>query len=250
MLTVLLGALVATAAPTAPPSVPKTVIMTPAPKRDAVPDLTAMLAMFDTMFPPQPEPDPARLPMAHSTALARLPPGILAKSVTGSMGGLFDRVMAMREGDLPGMKPAVGGASSLTLRQSLNAKDPHFDERARLTRAAMEAEFARFSAVIEPRMRDGIARVIARRFDQRQLTDINTFFATPTGKALGSQFLGMWFEPDLMRSTVTAMPDMIRLVPGSLERIQAATAHLPKPPQPTPPAKPKRPPAKGKTPAK
>lgn len=250
MITILLGALVATAAPTAAPSAPKTVIMTPAPKRDAVPDLSAMLTMFDTLFPPQPEPDPARLPMAHSTALALLPPGAFGKAVTGTMGGLFDRVMAMREGDLPGMKPGAGAASSQTLRQSLNAKDPHFDERARLTRAAMETEFMRYSAVLEPRMRDGIARVVARRFDQRQLAEINAFFATPTGKALAGQFLGMWFEPDLMRSTVTAMPDMIRLVPGSMERIQAATAHLPKPPKPTPPARAKRPPAKGKTPAR
>ena len=95
-------------------------------------------------------------------------------------------------------------------------------------------EFMRYSAIIEPRLRDGVARAVARRFDQRQLTDINAFFATDSGRAMGSQFLGLWFDPDLMRSMMAGMPEMMRLMPGAMERIGAATAHLPKPPKPAP----------------
>jgi hypothetical protein len=46
-----------------------------------------------------------------------------------------------------------------------------------------------------------------------------------------------------MRSTMAGMPEMIQLMPGSIDRIQAATAHLPKPPKPTPPKPPRRMPA-------
>lgn len=245
MFTVLLGALVATATPTVTPP-PKTVIVTPAPKRD-VPDMATMMKMFDTFFPPQPAPDPMRLPFAHTTALALLPPGAFGKAFGDMMGGLFERVMDMRESDFPGVKAAGKVApGGQTVRQSLVAKDPYFNERARLTRAAIEAELVRYSAVLEPRLRDGLARALARRFDQRQLTDINAFFATPTGKALSSQYVGLWFDPDLMRSTIAGMPELVQLMPGSIERIQAATAHLPKPPKPEKAAPIKRVPAKRK----
>jgi hypothetical protein len=243
MVTALLGALVATATPVVTPPAPKTAIVTPAPKRD-VPDLATMMKMFDTFFPPQPAPDPARLVMAHSTALALLPQDSLGKAARDMMGGLYDRMMKIRPSDIPFPKPPTAKTSTVdrSMRESLAAKDPYFAERERLTRAAVEAEFMRVSAIMEPHLRDGIARVVARRFDQRQLADINAFFATPSGKALSSQFLGLWFDPDLMRSSISAMPEMIQLMPGSIERIQAATAHLPKP---VPPKLPKRmPPAK------
>lgn len=240
MLALMLGALVATATPTIAPT-PDQLITMPAAKRSAAPDMGAMVKMFDTIFPPQPAPDPTRLPLAHTTALALLPPDSLGKSMGGLIDGMFERVMQMRGSDFPGSKPAAKGlAPDQTLKQALAAKDPHFDERARLTRAAIMSEFARFSAILEPRLRDGVARAVARRFDQRQLTEINAFFATETGRAMGSQFLGLWFDPDLMRSMVAGMPEMIRLMPGSIERISAATAHLPKPPKPKP-AKPSRP---------
>jgi hypothetical protein len=131
-----------------------------------------------------------------------------------------------------------------TLHQSLVAKDPLFDERMRLTRAAMTKEVMTFSAIIEPGLRDGLARAVARRFDQRQLADINAFFATDSGKAMGKHFLGLWFDPELMRSMVASMPEVILAVPGAMKRVQASIAHLPKPPQDkpshTPPAKRKR----------
>jgi len=234
MLEYMLGALVATAAPSAAATVPKPVVIAPASKRGAAPDMAAVFKMFDKFFPPQPDPDPARLALARTTAAALVPPGSIGKAVGDMMGGMVDRVLDMRASDFPAAKaksPAKAASADETFHQSLVAKDPHFEERMRLTRAAVTIEFARFSAVIEPRLRDGVARAVARRFDQRQLADINAFFATDSGRALGNQFLGIWFDPDLMRSMMAAMPDMMRLMPGSMERIAAATAHLPKPPK-------------------
>jgi hypothetical protein len=239
MIEYMFGALVATAVPVVPaaPVAPKTLIVTPKPKASA-PDLGTMLRMFDTVFPPQPAPDPRRLPLAHVTALALLPPNAMGEAVGGMMDGMVDRFLKLSESDLPARAGAKAGkpADPRTFRESMIAKDPFFDERMRLTRAAAVSEFKRFSAVLEPRLRDGIARGVARRFDQRQLAEINALFATDSGAALGRHFLGLWFDPDLMRSSIAAMPELIALMPGSMQRISAATAHLPKPPKP-----PKRP---------
>ena len=244
MLAFMLGALAATAVPTVTPMAPPTVIIPAAPRRAAAPDMAAMLKMFDKFFPPQPEPEPARLALARTTSQALVPPGSVGQAVGEMMGAMVERVLDLRASDFP-VNPAKaspkGTPGDQNFHQSLLAKDPYFDERMRLTRAAVEIELSRFSSVIEPRLREGVARAVARRFDQRQLTEINAFFTTDSGKALGKHFLGLWFDPDLMRSMVAAAPDMMRLMPGSLERIVAATAHLPKPPKSAKPAPPPKP---------
>ena len=243
MFATMLGALVATAVPTvnvAPPPVIKPVIIPPAAKHRTAPDMAAMVKMFDTFFPPQPNPDPARMPLARTTVMTLLPTDSFGKAVGDMLGGMFERVLEMRESDFPAPKGKAApnkAPSNQTLHQSLVAKDPYFDERMRLTRAAVMKEFTMYSAIIEPQLREGLARSVARRFDQRQLADINAFFATESGKALGNQFLGLWFDPDLMRSMMKATPAMIAVMPGSMERITAATAHLPKPPKAAPAVK-------------
>ena len=233
----LLGALVASSTPTpaAPNRAPVTIVTS---NKAAQPDLSAMFKMFDKFFPPQPDPDPARLALARTTVLGLLPPGTFGKAMGDMLGGMFERVLEMKESDFADMaalKSAKGAKatppSNETLHQSLVAKDPYFDERMRLTRTAVEQELVGVSAIVEPKLRDRLARAVARRFDQRQLADINGFFATDSGKALGNQFLGMWFDPDLMRSMMATMPEMMIAMPGAIKRIEAATAHLPKPPK-------------------
>ncbi len=214
MFALLLGALVASSTPVtiAPPPV----IIVPGRPHHAAPDMSAMFKMFDKLFPPQPAPDPARFPLARITVQSLVPPGAMGKAMGDLMGGMFERMLEMRESDFPSakIKSAKSAPGGRTLHQSLIAKDPYFDERMRLTRAAVEKEFVTFGAIIEPRLRDGLAGAVARRFDQRQLADINAFFATNSGKALGSQYLGLWFDPDIMRSMMTAMPDMMGAMPG------------------------------------
>lgn len=243
MFAFMLGALVATSTPTVTAPPPVTVTFTPAAKGSA-PDMAAMFKMFDKFFPAQPDPDPARLMLARTTVEGLLPPGSFGKAMGDAMGGMFDRALLLKQSDFAGLSPGktakgtkANPPSDETLHQSLVAKDPKFDERMRLTRAAVEKELVTISAIVEPKLRDGLARAVARRFDQRQLADINGFFATDSGRALGRHFLGLWFDPDLMRSMMKAMPEMVVAMPGAMERIEAATAHLPKPPKAKPVAK-------------
>ena len=83
--------------------------------------------------------------------------------------------------------------------------------------------------VIDPRMRDGLARSMARTFDARQLANIDAFFATPSGHALASHYMQLWVEPDTMRSMFTAMPEMIKLMPDVMQKMKAIDAKYPKP---------------------
>jgi len=96
-------------------------------------------------------------------------------------------------------------------------------------RRVVGEELIKISAVMEPKLREGLARSVARRFDEKQLREINAFLATDSGRAFGAQTMRMWLDQDVMRSMMQSMPHMIAAMPGTMMRIEAETAHLPKP---------------------
>jgi hypothetical protein len=145
------------------------------------------------------------------------------------MHGIADRVMGMTAADL-GARPDKGkAADTMTLKQKLAKDDPAFDERMRIMEQVIGEEFAKMAAIVEPRMRDGLARSMARRFDEKQLADLNAFLATDSGKAFGSQSMAMYVDPDVMRAMIGSFPEMMKAMPDAMKRVEAATAHLPKP---------------------
>lgn len=198
------------------------------------PDFQAMLGLLDKLFPPQPDPDPARLALARTSVAAMWPDGGYSRMMTGMMGGIFDRVMKIKPSDLPpmaGIAAKPGGPSNdKSLHEQAAAKDPYFDQRVAAMRGVLSEEFGKLSTIIDPRVRDGLARAMARRFDAQQLTEINRFYATPAGHALASQSLALWVDPDMMRSMFSAMPEMMKLMPEIMQKVDAANRKFPKPP--------------------
>jgi hypothetical protein len=158
--------------------------------------------------------------------------------MVGLLGGAFDRVMLLKQSDLGplGDKTQKSGetASDVSIHDKALAKDPYFDQRVAAIRQVLNEEAAKASTVIDPRMRDGLARAMARRFDTQQLADINTFFATPTGRSFASQYIQLWIDPDMMRSLAAAMPQMMALMPEAMQKLKAANDKFPKPPEKKP----------------
>lgn len=202
------------------------------------PNFEAVMGAIDKMFPAQPEPDPARLALARTTVRAMWPDGAYANMMSGFMGNIFDGVMQMKKSDLaPLAKKADKSAKAtdnLSIHDQAAAKDPYFDQRMAAIRGLIDEEVGKMSTVIDPRMRDGLARAIARRFDGRQLADINAFFATPSGNALATQYMQLWTDPDTMRSMIGAFPEMMKLMPDAAQKLKAIDAKFPKPKATTP----------------
>jgi Uncharacterized protein conserved in bacteria (DUF2059) len=216
------------------------VVMVPTDKASLAkspPNLEAMFAIFDKLFPPQPDPDPARLALARTTVTAMWPDGAYGKMMTGFMGGIFDRVMDLKKSDFAVLDPkaklnASAGTKDLSLREQAAAKDPNFNQRMTAMREVVGEELGKVSAIIDPRIREGLARSMARRFDQKQLNDINAFYMTPSGQALASQSMQLWVDPDMMRSLFGAMPEMMKMMPDIMQKVKAVDDRFPKPPKP------------------
>ena len=192
-------------------------------------DIAKLMRMFDKVFPATPDPDPKRLALAQTTANGMLPNGTYAGLFDDVMSGMVDRVLAIKPSDL-GIKGGKAKAEpSTSLRQQLVKDDPHFEERMTIMRRVIGEELVKVSAVVEPKLREGLARSIAHRFDEKQLNEINAFLATESGRSFAGQTMRMWVDPDVMRSMMQTMPHLIAAMPGAMLRLEAETSHLPKP---------------------
>jgi hypothetical protein len=201
-----------------------------------MPDFATIMGLFDKLFPAQPDPDPARLALARTSVQAMWPDGAYGKMMNGFVGGVIDRVMDLKKSDLAGLDPKLAktdasASADLSLHDQAAADDPYFDQRMAAMRNVVGEEIGKVSAIIDPRMRDGLARSMARRFDPQQLADINAFFATPSGRALAGQYMQLWLDPDTMRSLFGTLPEMMKLMPDMMQKIEAANDKFPKPPK-------------------
>ncbi len=188
-----------------------------------------MLAVFEKLFPAQPDPLPQRLALSRVTVQGLFPDGTYAGMMDGMMDNVVDRILNLSEADF-GMKPKDGKpVSKATLREAALKDDPHFEERMRIMERVIGEEMAKISKIMEPKLREGLARSMARRFDEKQLTDINAFLATDSGRAYGKQSMAVWVDSDVMRAMVASFPEIMTAMPDAMKRLEAETAHLPKP---------------------
>jgi hypothetical protein len=55
------------------------------------------------------------------------------------------------------------------------------------------------------------------------------FFATPSGKAFAAESLAIWASPEFMSLMGQATPEIVKVMPALMAKVEAATAHLPLP---------------------
>ena len=183
--------------------------------------------------------DPQRLALAKTTVDGIWPPGTYSKMMnqmmTGTMeemmGSLLDVSGAELAKTLGADAKATGKAppSKETIREQIRKEDPYFEERMRLTNKVVGEEMGRVGAILEPKLREGLAKAVAKRFAPAQLTDINRFLATDSGRAFGADMMLLWVDPDVFKSMLSSVPELMKELPDMMKKIDAATAHLPKP---------------------
>ncbi|WP_404713653.1 DUF2059 domain-containing protein [Sphingomonas sp. MMS24-J13] len=197
----------------------------------------AVPALAQAPSAPVAAPDPARLAVARAVAGKIMPPGTYRTILQGSLNAMMSGMMSQMM-DVPvqqfaataGM-PAedakkLGGA---TTRQVMSVIDPAFDERSRLSMTAMMDGMSDVLVKMEPDIREGLAEAYATRFSAVQLAELKAFFDTPTGSSFAAQQMTLMTDPAFMRRMQGVMPAIVKAMPDVIKRVQAATAHLPKP---------------------
>ncbi|MFM5907091.1 MAG: DUF2059 domain-containing protein [Novosphingobium sp.] len=180
--------------------------------------------------------DPERLAAARITAGKLFPDGTYARMMSG-MDGLMDSVMGQvgempmadlaRMGGLP--ESELKNVSKGSLKEMMAILDPAYDKRMSASMKVMMGEMGRIMTPLEPGMREGLAQSYAKRFSAKELAELNTFFATPTGSAFASESMLLMMDPAGRNKMMEFVLALTKEMPDIIKKMQAATAGLPKP---------------------
>lgn len=188
------------------------------------------------------KPDPARLAAARPVIDKLWPLGTYRKMMDRTLDMMLDGMLAgmfdMKASDIAAMGGAEAKAAEklgdTSLRELARANDPHFDERMRISMTVMMREMGGLMTAVEPQVREAMSAAYARRFTLAQLGDIDRFFSTPTGRIYASESLMLMTDPEMMKAMQAFTPELMKAMPAIMQKVQAATAHLPPPPKPKP----------------
>lgn len=179
--------------------------------------------------------DPARLEAAKKTVQYIFPAGtyarIMDRSLQGMVKPMMDSVGKLPLSDLA----AIAGVSEkdlatkpgATLDELMAILDPAFKERTAATMPAMFKAMGSLFAEFEPVMQASLAKAYARRFDERQLADLNTFFATPTGTLYASNSMVIFTDPEVLSGMQAFVPVMMKRMPEIMKGVQSELARFP-----------------------
>ncbi|AQR74549.1 hypothetical protein [Sphingomonas sp. LM7] len=175
-------------------------------------------------------PDPARLAVAQKVVAKLVPQGIYLRIMRDA----YPQMMQAMIAEMSGISADDLGedGKGKTLEQMAAEKDPAFRERMTIMTRVMGEEMGKLMDGLEPRVRAAVGRAFARRFTLQQLTDMEVFFATPSGAAFANDYLLTFMDPEMMREMSAAAPEMMRAMPAIMERVEKETAHLPPAPKP------------------
>ncbi len=190
--------------------------------------------MFDTSdLPPI---DPARLTLAQQTTAALIPAGSIDKMVDNLYGTMFKPIMGEFGGQsdlLLSIKTGVETDQIAKLDEATKGKvadmfDPHRKERDEQINRVIKPLISEVLADMEPPMREGLAKAYARKFTGAQLTDLNSFLATPTGNLYASEWMALQADPEVMVAVIKAVPPLVTKFIDRAPEIEKDLKELPK----------------------
>lgn len=176
----------------------------------------------------------ARLPQAEGVIARMMPPGTLQQI----MGGMFDKFLG------PIMNMA-GEPGSAEIASELGIADEDFDiadadaariaaiidpawkERRTLEARAVQDAMSTMMTAMEPSMRKGMAEAYAATFTSAELTDVDRFFATPSGAAFARKSYALASDPRIMAAAMEGIPAVLAGMKDMESAAANATAKLP-----------------------
>ncbi|WP_447756506.1 DUF2059 domain-containing protein [Sphingopyxis fribergensis] len=190
--------------------------------------------MFDTSSLPPIE--PARLALAQKAMGALIPSGSLEKMMDNLYGKMFKTLMGEFGGQSDMMLSIQTGVESdkiATLDEATKGKiadmfDPHRKEREDQITKVVKPLISEVLGDMEPPMREGMSKAYARKFTAAQLTDLNSFLATPTGTVYASEWMAVQADPEVMLSIIKAIPPLVNKFVDRAPEIEKDMKDLPK----------------------
>lgn len=204
--------------------------------------MAMVTAMLSTMFEPEPltAEAEARLPAATSVASSLVPEGVYGEMMGQMMDSFLAPIfkMAGTEGGMSASDistyTGVEGEALDALTDEQRAEltgifDPVYETRERAKFDGIIAGVNTIFGVLEPGVREGLARAYASKFEESELLELQAFFATPVGAKYSSQNLLLNSDPQVIAGVMRTIPSLIEQLPTLKESFENAEAGLPEP---------------------
>lgn len=201
-------------------------------------EMDEAVAMIEKMFDTSDLPpiEPARLALAQKTMGALIPGGSLERMMDNLYGKMFKTLMGEFGGQsdlMLSIKTGVESEQIAKLDEATKGKvadmfDPHRKEREDQITRVVKPLISEVLADMEPPMREGMSKAYARKFTAAQLTDLNSFLATPTGTIYASEWMALQADPEVMLAVVKAVPPLITKFVDRAPQIEKDMKDLPK----------------------
>jgi Uncharacterized protein conserved in bacteria (DUF2059) len=197
----------------------------------------ALMEMFAKLFDTGDKTpiDPAQLALAQGTAAKLLPDGAYGKMMDQMLGQFIKPILALDSGmsamqiaSKTGVDYDVADKLTEDQRNEVVALlDPDRQARNDGMMNVLKPMLIDMGKTLEGPMRDGIARAYARKFSAGQLSEINAFFATPSGQAYAAESFAIQADPEVLSATFQALPVMMTKFMGSGPDLEAQMKALP-----------------------
>ncbi|WP_427964099.1 DUF2059 domain-containing protein [Altererythrobacter sp.] len=179
----------------------------------------------------------ARLPAAKAVVGKIFPAGTYMKMMNDTMRPVMDSVMGQVSQMPPKSLIAMAGlpqekVDSLgdgTLSELMQIMDPAYGQRQKIASGVMIDWMTRLMDQMEPSVRAGLTRAYAVRFSQSELSDLNAYFATPTGSKYASESMLIMTDRQVLAAMGEMMPAMMEMMPEMAKAMQERMAELPPP---------------------
>lgn len=201
-------------------------------------EMDAAIAFVEKMFDTSDLPpiEPARLTLAERTTAALIPDGSLEKMMDNLYGKML-RTMLEETGGNSDLSLSIKTGVESDRIAALDADtknavadlfDPHRKEREDRVVKVIRPLISEALADLEPPMRAGLAKAYARKFSADQLTELNAFFATPTGQSYAGESLALQADPEVMLAVIKAVPPLVTKFIDRAPTIEGQLKDLPK----------------------
>lgn len=179
--------------------------------------------------------DPARLAAAQTTVDHLFPLGTYERMMKGTMDQIMDSIMGqMFERPVAETLKGYGiedeeldELGDTSFNELMKERDPHFDERMKISTRVMMDEMVKLMTAMEPEIRTALTKIYARKFTVGQLAEMNSFFATDTGSIFARDYMMVFVDPEMMQSMMSMVPEMMQAMPDIMKKVEDATRHLP-----------------------
>lgn len=187
-------------------------VTTEIPAGDGMADLAKMMGgIFQTE--PLTAEEEARLPQAEALVGTMMPEGFYGTMMSDMMDKIMRPMMSMFSqpkfvlaGRLEIDEERIDALDEEQRAELASLLDPGYAERADAIITVMTDKMGGAFSVMEKPMRKGLSKAYAVRFDENQLADIAAFFATPTGEIYAREQMGLFADPQVMQSSMQALP--------------------------------------------